>query len=312
MCLSERLLRCLAFLALTPAVLRAEILRVPADYPTIKSAVSRAADGDEIVVDDGVYLEKNIVIAKAVTVRAKTPFGATVYGSTREGDAIFVVRAACRIGGFILRDSAAAVEQRGSPDVRWEASDLAVFDCTVAVTIDDAESNAGSAAVRRIAVFGRRTATGFSTNDAGHLEVSDCLVMGCDAAFQGYDHLSFEVGDSLVLDCAQAFTESASHRPVPPATSRIVRGEGVCVLDASALKDARRFAEVEAFLATSLFPRGRNGRGDGPDGPAGALAALVRGLILEAGGSRAAAARDYAAVRSIAERAGAKELVCGP
>lgn len=307
--LTKRPLRLLLFLALAPAVLRAEILRVPADHPTIKSAVSRAADGDEIVVDDGVYLEKNIVIAKAVTVRAKTPFGATVYGSTREGDAIFVVRAACRLEGFILRDSDAAVKQRGSPDVRWEASDLAVFDCIAAVTIDDSESNAGSAAVRRIAVFGHRKATGFSTNDAGHLDVSDCLVVGCDAAFQGYDHLSFEVRNSLVLDCSQAFNESASHRPVPPATSRIARGEGVRVLDTSDLGDARRLAEVEAFLATSLFPRGHDGRGDGPDGPAGALAALVRGLILEAGGSRAAAARDYAAARSIAGRTGAKEIV---
>lgn len=307
--LSSRPLRILFLLALAPAALRAEILRVPGSYPTIKSAVSRAADGDEVVVDDGVYLEKNIVIANAVTVRAKNPYGATIYGSTLQGDAIFVVRAACRIEGFILRDSGAAVRQRGSPDVRWEASDLAVFGCTVAVAIDDADINAGSAAVRRIAVFGSPPSTGFSTNDAGHLEVSECLVAGCDAAFQGYDHLSFKVGDSLVVACAEAFEESASHRPVPPATSRIDRGDGVRVLGASELRDPRRLREIEAFLETSLYPVRRDAVIAGPAGPDRAVAALVRGLILEAGGAQAAAARSYAAARSIAERTGVKELV---
>ena len=307
--LKNRPLLILLLLAIASAILRAEVLRVPADHPTIKSAVSHAADGDEVVVDDGVYLEKNIVITKAVTVRAKTPFGATIYGSMRYGDAIFVVRAACRIGGFILRDSEMAVEQRGSPDLRWEASDLAIFDCLTAVAINDAEANVGSAAVRRVAVFGRPSSTGFSTNDAGHLEVSDCLVVGCDAAFQGYDHLSFEVGDSLVVACAEAFDESASHRPVPPATSRIDRGNGVRVLGAAELSDFRRLREIEAFLETSLYPVRRDEGIAGPAGPDRAVAALVRGLILEAGGAQAAAARSYAVARSIAERTGVKELV---
>ena len=177
----ERTLRTLLFLGLglAPAVRRGEGLRVAAGHATIGAAVSRAGDGDVVLVDDGVYLEKNIVIGTAITVRSKTRYGATIYGSTSLTDAIFIVRAACRVEGFILRDGAAAIEQRGSPDVRWEASDLAVFDCSTAVSINDAGANAGSAAVRRIAVFGHPTSTGFSTNDAGHLEVSDCLVMGC-------------------------------------------------------------------------------------------------------------------------------------
>lgn len=306
---ANRPLRILFLLALAPSALRAEVLRVPADHPTIKSAVSRAADGDEVVVDDGVYLEKNIVIAKAVTVRSRTPYGATIYGSASYGDSIFIVRAACRIEGFMLRNGHAAVEQRGSPDVRWEASDLAIFDCLAAVAINDAEANVGSAAVRRVAVFGRPTSTGFSTNDAGHLEVSDCLVVGCDMAFQGYDHLSFKVRDALVLDCGQPFNESASHRPVPPATSRIDRGEGVRALDASALRDARRLREIEDFLETSLYPAGPDAGSSGTAGPVRAVAALVRGLILEAGGAKAGAARGFAAARSIAERTGVKELV---
>ena len=147
----------------------------------------------------------------------------------------------------------------------------------------DAPAVAARPAVRRVAVFGRSTSTGFSTNDAGHLEVSDCLVVGCDMAFQGYDHLSFKVRDALVLDCGQPFNESASHRPVPPATSRIDRGEGVRALDASALRDARRLREIEDFLETSLYPAGPDAGSSGPAGPVRAVAALVRGLILEDG-----------------------------
>ncbi|MCK7483386.1 MAG: hypothetical protein M0C28_44870 [Candidatus Moduliflexus flocculans] len=205
--------------------------------------MSHAADGDVVLVDDGIYLEKNIVVARKIQVKAKNRFGAVVYGSRRTGDAIFVIQAAARIEGFVLRNSDTGIEQRGSPDVQWEAADLAILECMVGLSVNDAENNVGSAVVRRVVVFGYPASTGISTNDAGRIEVSGCLITDCGTAFQGYDHLSFEVEDALIIGCAQAFDENTGHRPVPPATSRIVRGEGVRVLDAVDLKDARRRAE---------------------------------------------------------------------
>jgi CHAT domain-containing protein len=296
-------------LAMVPAALPAAVLQVPAGHPTIKSAVERAAEGDIVLVADGVYLEKNIVVAKDITIRSKNPYGAVIYGSPRTGDAIFIVQAAARIEGFVLRNSAVAVEQRDSPDVRWEASDLALFDCLVGLSVNDPEANVGSAVIRRVAIFGPANSSGISTNDAGRVEASGCLVVGCDIAFQGYDHLSFTVRDSLVIDCAWAFDESTSHRPVPPATSRIVRDAGVRAFDSASLRDPRRFGEVERFLGNSLFPAGAGGDERSPFPSKKAFAALVRGLLLASAGRAETAGESFLAARAAAERAGAKELV---
>ena len=259
----------LLLLGLAPAVARSEVLRVPADHPTIKSAVERAADGDTVLVDDGVYLEKNIVVARKIRVGSKNPFGAVIYGSPNVGDAIFVVRAAARIEGFVLRNSQTGIEQRGGPDVRWEAADLAILDCMTGISINDAEGNVGSAAIERVIVLGFPAATGICTNDAGRVEASGCLIMDCRAAFQGYDHLSFGVRDSLVVDCAEAFDESTSHRPVPPATSRIDRGHGVSVLGPGSRSDPRRREQVGAFIRLVVIPSLDEVMGEADDGGTG-------------------------------------------
>ena len=299
----------LGCLALAAGTLRAEVLKVPADHPTIKSAVSHAADGDVVLVDDGIYLEKNIVVARKIQVKAKNRFGAIVYGSRRTGDAIFVVQAAARIEGFVLRNSDTGIEQRGSPDVQWEAADLAILECMVGLSVNDADSNVGSAVVRRVVVFGYPASTGISTNDAGRIEASGCLITDCGTAFQGYDHLSFEVEDALIIGCALAFDENTGHRPVPPATSRIVRGEGVRVLDALDLKDARQRGEAEAFIRKSVLEDGALETGGGLGLSEGALLAYLRARILSGGGTRETAAMGFAKARAAAERAGLKEWI---
>ncbi len=75
------------WLCILPAVsllglsLAAETRYVPRDFPRIKSAVIAACDGDMIVVDDGYYFEDNIVIDKSLTLRARNPYRAVIYGS---------------------------------------------------------------------------------------------------------------------------------------------------------------------------------------------------------------------------------------
>ena len=234
----------LLLLLALPAALGAAVLRVPAEFPTIKSAVGRAAAGDTVLVDDGVYLEKNIEIAAAVTVRSRNLFGAVIYGSRRAEDAVFIVRAAARIEGFVVKGAGVGILQRGSPDVEWRASNLVIEDCAIGLSIDDAGENVGSAVVRHVAVLGRSHSAGMMTNDARGLDAADCLVVGCRCAFEGYDHLSFRVRRSAVVDCQGALIGINNHRPVWPASSRIEAGEGLeAVGGAGAIGEAGGGAE---------------------------------------------------------------------
>ena len=49
-----------------PAHAGGSIIHVPKDYHTIRAAISHAADGDEIRVEEGTYLE-NLSISKGIT-----------------------------------------------------------------------------------------------------------------------------------------------------------------------------------------------------------------------------------------------------
>ncbi len=277
-----------ALLLLVGVPIRAEILRVPADHPTIRSAVNHAHDGDTVIVDDGTYLEKNIDVTRDILVRSKNLFGAVVYGSSRGSDAIFRVRAAARIEGFVLKGSACGIEQRGSRDVRWEARDLVLFDCRTGLSINDAEANRGSADIRRVIVLGSEGSIGISTNDAHSVDVSGCAIMGCEVAFNGYNHLSFRVKDALVLDCVRAVFESEPHRPVPPATSRIETGDSLRVWSSRSLKEPRRLGELLAFLRTSALGPGFDGGALGGNRAArdSVLALILAGAWASAGDRR--------------------------
>lgn len=290
-------------------LLRAETLRVPADYPTIKSAVNRAADGDTILVDDGVYLEKNIEVAKDILIKSKNLYGAVIYGAMGEREAIFIMRAAARIEGFVLKRSGIGIEQRNSPDVRWQAADLVLFNCSIGLSVNDAASNVGSAAIRNVVVFGYQESVGVSTNDARSVDVSGSLFLNCRIGFQGYDHLSFRVRDSAALDCGKVVLEDTGYRPIPPASNRVEMGKGFRELTSAGLRDPRRFGEFQAFLRASIFRTDRAERTYAVDETAAAaVIALVRGEIYSAIGDHVSAARSYEEARSAAERAGSREL----
>jgi hypothetical protein len=71
----------LFFLILQTPFLFSKTIRVPHDFLTIKSAVSAALDGDIVEVDDGVYFERNIIVSRGITVKAKNTYAASIYGS---------------------------------------------------------------------------------------------------------------------------------------------------------------------------------------------------------------------------------------
>ena len=305
----SRLVLALALFLTAPTALGAETLRVPADYPTIKSAVSRAADGDTVLVDDGVYLEKNIEITSDISVRSRTLFGAVIYGSPNLEDAVFIVRSAARLDGFVLKGAGTGILQRGSPDVEWQASNLVIHDCTCGLRIDDASENVGSAVVRNVVVLGHSRSVGMTTNDARRIDVSGCLVMDCLEAFEGYDHLFFRVDRCVVLDCRAAFVKNDSHRPVLPATSRIDTGEDVRILSSRSLADPTGPGELEPILRKTVFEADSSGRTSAADKAAReALTALVLGRVSLARQDHRAAARSFESAGRAAERAGSPEF----
>lgn len=62
---------------------RADIIKVPDDYPTINEAIVAAEDGDEVVVSPGTYFESNIFFQrKAITVRSTGPNNRSIVEST--------------------------------------------------------------------------------------------------------------------------------------------------------------------------------------------------------------------------------------
>ena len=68
-----------AVLATAPAsVLAATTLNVPADFPTIQSAIAAAADGDTVLVGPGTYNERIDFLRKNITVRSSAGRATTI------------------------------------------------------------------------------------------------------------------------------------------------------------------------------------------------------------------------------------------
>ncbi|MDY7109930.1 MAG: right-handed parallel beta-helix repeat-containing protein, partial [Planctomycetota bacterium] len=61
---------------------RAEIINVPADYPTIQQAIDAADPGDEVIVAEGEYIENIDFLGKAITVRSTDPENPDVVEAT--------------------------------------------------------------------------------------------------------------------------------------------------------------------------------------------------------------------------------------
>lgn len=255
----KRLAGFLCAAVLTPC-LAAEIRRVPADYATIKAAVAAARDGDTVELDDGIYLEDDIVLDKRLKVLARRAFGATIYGSFSPDSVILHVRAPVEIGGLVLKNADYGIVQRDSPDVAWKGHDLAVLNMKICgIIIDAREGNIGSAELSNLILD--KCDKGIATNDARRLEVKGALVTNCRIGFQGFDHLLFRVDDSVVWDCG--FPVPPDKPPagqseiplVPGATSKIVLGRSVVFLDGHSGSDAEVSRAVNALPESNRLQR---------------------------------------------------------
>jgi len=218
-----------ALLILSPW-LQGRILRVPTDEVTLKAAVYAAQDGDVVEVEDGVYFEENIPVTKRLTIRARNPYAAVIYGRTqRQGlSCVFLVQGQADIEGFILKNSRYGILQRSSPDVAWSAHDLVILNMSrAAVAINEKQGTAGRGSVDRLLVH--NCLIGFQTDDAGSLDVRRSLVANCGTAFSGDNHRSFRVNDVWVWNCPTLQKEE-DRVPAAGATGRISLGGNVFFL----------------------------------------------------------------------------------
>jgi CHAT domain-containing protein/tetratricopeptide (TPR) repeat protein len=297
-------LRLLATILIVGVSLQGEVLHVPRDYVSIKSAVFAAAAGDIIEVDDGYYFEGDIVIKKAITIRAKNAFRPVVYGDVESGftEAIFIIRAPASIEGLILKNGFRGILQRGSPDVSWTAANLAILNMRdEAIQINAVEGNIGRGTVRGVMID--NCGTGISTNDAYSLDVSHCLVANCGRAFSGYNHIQFEVDQALVWNCRQAFEESEDRLP-PPRCSTIARGANVEVVDAGAARDD----PTKLSAGNDFMDSGRPTGGGAPGVVGRGLALAIAGDVHFRTGSCSQSLPFYEAALKSGQESGAEEV----
>ncbi len=297
-------LRLLAAILIAGVFLQGEVLHVPRDYVSIKSAVFAAAAGDIVEVDDGYYFEGNIVLNKAITIRAKNALRAIVYGDVESGftEAIFIIRAPASIEGLVLKNGLRGIMQRGSPDVSWAAANLAILNMKdEAIQINAVEGNIGRGTVRGVMID--NCGTGISTNDAYSLEVSHCLVANCSLAFSGYNHIRFAVDHALVLNCRQAFEESKDELP-SPRCSTIARGANVEVVDAGAVRDD----PSKLSVGNDFIDLGRPPGGASPGMVGQGLALAIAGDVHFRIGSDSQSLPFYEAALKSGQESGAEEV----
>ena len=100
----------LSLLTLVQASVEAdpEIIRVPADYPTIQEAIDAAAPESIVLVSDGVYYE-HLVVNKTLTLigqdKATTIIDGNGIGSRFEDSVVYVTANDVIINGFTIRNS---------------------------------------------------------------------------------------------------------------------------------------------------------------------------------------------------------------
>jgi len=145
---------------ITTSSVSAAVRLVPDDYPTIGAAISACADGDEVVVADGIYIDdgnRDLFINRNVTIRSENgPDGCIIdcNGSGAEPHRAFVIGSNVTIAGFsiinghaeeggaicyeygssptiincVLKDNS-AIRQGGA--IYCESSDLMIINCTI-------------------------------------------------------------------------------------------------------------------------------------------------------------------------------------
>jgi len=282
---------------------------VPSDYPSITAAVNAARDGDVVEVDDGHYLESEIVLDKKITLRAKNLFGAVICGRVvdfeNSGAALIRVRNEAVIEGFILKYGYHGIVQRDSPNVLWRAKDLVFLDLKgAAISIDDRFERTGRAEVERLYID--HCGVGLFVNDTESLRARKIIVKRC-RAFLGVSNAGdVDVNEALVVDCRWTFDGLKNPGQDELAALNIVLGPKCYLAGGDNPSDTMKSISMRRAvgLADSFF----NGPPHGPGSAHSAMYYFVKGDLYAAQGNASSALACYEQVALLAQKSGQKEL----
>lgn len=210
-------------------LLHSAIINVPSDYPTIKEAIYAAEDGDTVEVEDGLYLESNIIIDKKIRLKSKNLFGVVIDGCEDRWNPIFLVQEETEISGFIIKNANEGISQRYSREVSWTAHDLAILNIkNTGISINDVANNIGHANLYNLIIDNCKHAV--ATNDAHGVDVRNCLITNCHTAFFGSNHIYFNVNHISVWNCEYLYHEIIGQTS-PSGTNKINLGPDISILD---------------------------------------------------------------------------------
>ena len=117
-----------------PSFALADIIHVPADYPTVQSAIDAATDGDEIIVAPGTYNEILFISGKTITLRSSDGPEVTTIDGTDLYESVVTtwsVGPGAVIQGFTVTGGDAYIDQGGGMHIGGQSS-LTVIDCIFA------------------------------------------------------------------------------------------------------------------------------------------------------------------------------------
>jgi|GEM_PF-2808394 len=98
-----RIVVTLSIMLVIPSLIVAEILHVPADYPTIQSAVDPATAGDVVLVAPGTFVENIHFPEKKITLLSeKGPKHTVIEIGRQEHDLVIVVAILVVLAGFVI------------------------------------------------------------------------------------------------------------------------------------------------------------------------------------------------------------------
>ncbi|MEM4169797.1 MAG: hypothetical protein QXY99_06905, partial [Thermoproteota archaeon] len=112
------------------------IILVPDDYGTIQAALNAASDGDEIVVRDGIYMEK-LMVRKKVTIRSeKGPDKCVIAPLPSYGLVVAIVNVSSngvRMEGFTVSGNYNEIGIAVNNVKECEVSNNIVRDCSIGI-----------------------------------------------------------------------------------------------------------------------------------------------------------------------------------